>query len=353
MTLPGSAGNSFAGKTNTDVVHLVAVQYDGPAPSPTPKTLGLCRRRIRRKLARIAERIRTTKPISEAGHSTLASEMTLRGETFEPRSGLEGLDQEPKLMRLITAVYLAALILFGAVLLFSDALLVAQTGSMMPAFDPGDLLITAAPNRALVAGDIISFQMEGKLVTHRVVEVREDGIRTKGDFNHEADPWLVPPNAVKRVYLARIPYVGYVWAYVRTRDGWFRAVILPALLLILAETANIVRELWRKPREEVDGMKHAPLAGLALLAIGGRITLALGINGTRAEFYAVSDVEMHVSIASPTPDLHANRHTDGRRSRPNRRRPPSPKPEPEPRPAPPEAEPKSEDGSSAEASDAP
>ncbi len=38
VTLPATADNMFAGKTNTDVVHLVAVQYDGP--SPTPKTSG-------------------------------------------------------------------------------------------------------------------------------------------------------------------------------------------------------------------------------------------------------------------------------------------------------------------------
>jgi hypothetical protein len=38
VTLPGAADNIFQGKTNTDVVHLVAVQYDGPAP--TPETTG-------------------------------------------------------------------------------------------------------------------------------------------------------------------------------------------------------------------------------------------------------------------------------------------------------------------------
>jgi hypothetical protein len=34
LTLAASAGNAYQGGTNTDFVHLIAVQYNGPAPVP-------------------------------------------------------------------------------------------------------------------------------------------------------------------------------------------------------------------------------------------------------------------------------------------------------------------------------
>jgi predicted ribosomally synthesized peptide with SipW-like signal peptide len=34
LTLAATAGNEFQGKSNTDTVHLIAVQYDGPSPIP-------------------------------------------------------------------------------------------------------------------------------------------------------------------------------------------------------------------------------------------------------------------------------------------------------------------------------
>ncbi len=206
-------------------------------------------------------------------------------------------------MRLITALYLAALILFGAVLLFSDALLVAQTGSMMPAFDPGDLLVTAAPNRALVAGDIISFQMEGKLVTHRVVAVREDGIHSKGDFNHEADPLdraaqrrearLPDAYPLRRLRVGLHPHARRLVS----RGDPARRPVDPG-----RSGQHRARAVAQAARGG-DGMNRAFFTAIALLALAGCVALALGVGGTSAQFYAVTDGEMRVSIASPSPTM--------------------------------------------------
>jgi signal peptidase len=68
-----------------------------------------------------------------------------------------------------------------------------ETGSMQPTLDAGDGFI-AVPNSlagAPEAGDVIVFRAEelqgGGLVTHRVVEVTDQGYITKGDANNALD----------------------------------------------------------------------------------------------------------------------------------------------------------------------
>src|SRR3546814_14533265 len=56
----------------------------------------------------------------------------------------------------------------------------------------GSLVITRATESPKV-GDIITYELHsGKLITHRVAEVRDDQLLvTKGDTNESADPWRV------------------------------------------------------------------------------------------------------------------------------------------------------------------
>ena len=147
-------------------------------------------------------------------------------------------------------LYYGLIVIIGAVFLVTGSVFVVQSGSMAPAINAGDVIVCRSPNGPLQAGDIITYQHEDKLITHRVIEVLPEGLRTKGDANAEPDPWIVPQGAVRRVAWLRIRYLGFLLAYIKTKEGWFVAVILPAILVILNETAVIVRELLRSPRRE-------------------------------------------------------------------------------------------------------
>ncbi|GAB1475408.1 hypothetical protein MASR2M70_02400 [Bacillota bacterium] len=96
---------------------------------------------------------------------------------------------------------------------------VIATGSMEPLIYPGDVILlrqtrTEDQVRSLAAGDIIQFNRDNIRITHRIVEVLDDGIgniefRTKGDNNSGEDSRLVHPNDVTGTLIDVIPKIGY------------------------------------------------------------------------------------------------------------------------------------------------
>lgn len=96
--------------------------------------------------------------------------------------------------------------------------LTVLTGSMVPKFNPGDLIITMpVDGNEVKTGDIITFQPESAnplLITHRVVSTGftvsgEKVIVTKGDANDANDPSIIPDQVMGK-YIYHIPYLGWV-----------------------------------------------------------------------------------------------------------------------------------------------
>lgn len=95
---------------------------------------------------------------------------------------------------------------------------VILTGSMQPLIDPGDVILVRKFSEEkeiyrLQAGDIISFQANGVLVTHRIASVEEDeagnlSFVTKGDNNESEDPWTLGPNDLKGLVAHVVPKIG-------------------------------------------------------------------------------------------------------------------------------------------------
>jgi signal peptidase I len=99
--------------------------------------------------------------------------------------------------------------------------LTVLSGSMVPTFDPGDVVVVRDTDaERLQVGDVITFQPfpdDPRLTTHRVEEVRYgvDGVSyvTKGDNNGAVDLEPVTPAQVKGEVWYVVPYVGHlsVW----------------------------------------------------------------------------------------------------------------------------------------------
>jgi signal peptidase len=130
--------------------------------------------------------------------------------------------------------------------------LTVLSGSMKPAFGPGDLIVTRPqPVSTLKVGDIITYHIpvaDHHLETHRVVRLWRKGdhvtVVTEGDANLHADPWkarLRGTTAWRQV--AVVPKVGWAIVWLRhpnvRRLGLFGA---PALLVVLGLLA-----IWRRP----------------------------------------------------------------------------------------------------------
>jgi signal peptidase I len=121
-----------------------------------------------------------------------------------------------------------------------------RSGSMKPAINTGDVIITGpvndTPPGKLKPGSIVTFQVNKALTTHRVVSMNGDTLVTKGDANEDPDPEPVGMSQVKGVYLFKLPYVGYLTCFIRTRMGWWLAIILPVFVLVGFIIKDIINE---------------------------------------------------------------------------------------------------------------
>jgi len=155
-----------------------------------------------------------------------------------------------KLLKRIGAGLAILLGVFVAFLLFVNLmpgwdLYFVQSGSMQPVFNPGDLVITR-PFDNLTAGEIITYRQGQTVVTHRIFEIKDGQIYTKGDANEDPDPHGITIDQVQGVYLMRIPYLGYINSLTSTRKGWFLIIIIPTIILVGFIVKDIVKESLKK-----------------------------------------------------------------------------------------------------------
>lgn len=119
-------------------------------------------------------------------------------------------------------------------------MLTVLSGSMRPAFDPGDVVIINEKKPSeLTKGDVITFSREDVYVTHRIVDAKEENgslsFVTKGDANQTNDQALVPESAIEGVLLFHIPYLGFILQEISGPYGLLLLVILPIAILMIAE----------------------------------------------------------------------------------------------------------------------
>ncbi len=114
---------------------------------------------------------------------------------------------------------------------------------MAPTFRAGDVIWVSPLIAPISTGQIISFNYQGKLITHRVIAVSGDTLVTKGDNNQTADPWQVKLSDVVGEPVFRIPYLGYLIFFLRQPLGWLICVIIPAVWIIVDEIKKIVTEV--------------------------------------------------------------------------------------------------------------
>ena len=96
-------------------------------------------------------------------------------------------------------------------------------------------------------GDIIAFQaITGDKVTHRVSEVTEDGLRTKGDANKVDDVVLIKESNFLGKNIFSIPYLGYAIISLQTTVGKIILGTIIVLILIASFQLDDKHMLKRK-----------------------------------------------------------------------------------------------------------
>ena len=129
------------------------------------------------------------------------------------------------------------------------------SGSMRPLANPGDAFITVdRPASELKLGNIVTLHSAktSDMYAHRIINLRQVGglvrIVTKGDANPtaEEDPYLVSPETLVPVTIARVLWIGNVLAYLTSvqgrQAGLILVVVANVLALILAMFKKKVKE---------------------------------------------------------------------------------------------------------------
>ena len=83
-----------------------------------------------------------------------------------------------------------------------------EGGSMTPTIQPGDAIVITRPPEQIEVGMILTLQVEGQVVTHRVVEVDASRFMTQGDANDAPDNWEGLNIDVVGRYWFRLPWLG-------------------------------------------------------------------------------------------------------------------------------------------------
>jgi signal peptidase len=104
------------------------------------------------------------------------------------------------------------LIIWFAVGLFPVKPSVIPTGSMVPVYNPGDIvMVLKVSPRYLKTGDIIEYRTETMNVVHRIIKIDKNGnFITKGDANSKADTAAVDPRNVTGKVVFSIPRIGWI-----------------------------------------------------------------------------------------------------------------------------------------------
>ena len=140
---------------------------------------------------------------------------------------------------------LILVLLVGCASYFSGIrLYYVQSGSMEPELPVGSLcIVTPCVVEELEVGDIIAFQNGPMQVAHRIVSIQEESYQTKGDANRSPDPGVIRKEQVQGQVIARVPLLGYLIAFLKSKAGIVLLVLLAGLFLFLAKRKERNRDV--------------------------------------------------------------------------------------------------------------
>lgn len=125
-------------------------------------------------------------------------------------------------------------------------LFLIQSGSMAPAVNIGDLILTVKKDRYF-SGEVIAFRdKEARTVTHRVQNVSfEEGqfhYITKGDASLAADIAEISGPAVFGRVGVVIPFLGRLLPLIQSPPGFILMIFLPGLILFLFCLSDFLKQ---------------------------------------------------------------------------------------------------------------
>lgn len=109
-----------------------------------------------------------------------------------------------------------------------------QSGSMEPSIMVGDLILVKKQS-SYSQNEVITFQNQNqRITTHRINEIKNGSIITKGDANRVEDNDLINQEQILGKVVLVLPKLGFLVAFAKTLPGLIILVLIPSLILIIS-----------------------------------------------------------------------------------------------------------------------
>jgi len=129
--------------------------------------------------------------------------------------------------------------------------------SMEPTLEINDVVVVqkCEPTK-LKEGDIITFQQEERVISHRIQDITEERgtikFKTKGDNNEIADPDQVEPKQVYGKVLFSIKKIGKAINYIQNARGFINIAIFAVIVFILVSLRDKQKNTRKMKRKKYE-----------------------------------------------------------------------------------------------------
>ena len=124
--------------------------------------------------------------------------------------------------------------------------LVVISGSMEPTLKVGGILYYEKIDiNELDEGDILVYQTKEHIISHRIVDINENGFITKGDINNSVDNYLVSDEQILgKGTNWSIPFIGYYADYIYSH----KYLLYISLGVIIVDLCN---DMYKEHKKKV------------------------------------------------------------------------------------------------------
>ena len=105
------------------------------------------------------------------------------------------------------------------------------SGSMEPYLKVNDIIIIKKSNNYKV-NDIITYKTDKEYITHRIVEINDDEIVTKGDYNNTEDKPIKKTDIIGKLFY-KFKYFGFICYFFSKPKTLILAFIIGIVITIL------------------------------------------------------------------------------------------------------------------------
>ena len=127
-----------------------------------------------------------------------------------------------------------------------------MTGSMEPTLRVnGIAIVKQAEYDEIELEDIIMYEIDDKMITHRVIEISDEGIRTKGDNNNVQDAYYLQPENIRGKVVSIWNWTATIVEQWKTKEGRTQITII-GIFVICAILFAIGMKMFLKQKKPTE-----------------------------------------------------------------------------------------------------